>query len=210
MVSATVSAQREHGGRLHPGQWPAIFCPEDTTRLRALFAVRHQASAISSTARKSLLTGFIRCGRCTQRMQSSRRADEKRRYVCRRAPGTSHCGQMSILADDLEGFVVEMLVAAIDDKALGEALRQRGDADDGLAGAVRKDEEALEALATDFYAEHLIGREEYLAARGAINQRLEANRVWLGRRQGKGMVEEFLGSSGALRDAWATPSTGPA
>ena len=71
---------------------------------------------------------------------------------------------------------------------------------------VRADEEALEALAKDFYAERLLSREEFMAARGALNQRLEMNRLKLAKRTSSGAVGRFLGHGELLRASWMQAS----
>ena len=99
-----------------------------------------------------------------------------------------------------------MLVAALDDAALADAMQNRGQEDLGLTDAVRRDEESLEALSTDFYADKLITREEFFAARQAIQKRLEGNRGKLTRRNGHSVLAGFIGEGSTLRNAWENGS----
>ena len=202
ITSSTISGQREYEGRLTPGTWPALISPEETTRLRGLFPSQGALPAIG-TARKNLLTGIVRCGLCGERMNGNNRADEAPRYVCRKQPGYRQCGKVSTLAIPVEALVFEMVVAALDDTALAEALSARGEQDDGLLTAVRQDEQALEALANDFYVEQLVSREEFFVARNGLTKRLEANRQKLARRDARGAIGAFVGAGGTLRAAWA-------
>jgi site-specific DNA recombinase len=203
LVSATASAQRELDGQMYPGSWPAILSPDDTLRLREFFARRARGSR---PARTSLLIGHIRCAACGERMYSSRRTDQKRRYICRTTPGTVACGGTTILAEPLEDLVAEMVFAVVDDAALRSSIETKGEADDGLVTALRRDEESLESLAKDFYADRLLSREEFMAARTALTERLEANRMKLAKRTSSGAVGRFLGQGGLLREAWQTAS----
>ena len=202
LCSATLSGQREYEGQLFPGTWPAIFSPEDTLRLRTSFAAKRHFPTVRP-ARIALLAGFIRCGRCGQGMSANRRADRQRRYVCLRVPGTPGCGQMSTVAEPLEEFVAELIFAAVDDTALRDAMRARSDDDDGLLQSVQRDEAALDQLATDHYAEAILSRQEFLAARGVLTRRLETNREKLARRDRRGVLGQFVGSGETLRAAWA-------
>jgi hypothetical protein len=127
----------------------------------------------------------------------------RRRYVCRRDPGNPHCGKTSISAQQLEEVVAEMIFAAVDGDALRQALRERGERDDGLVDGVRRDEEALEALAADYYVERVLSREEFLSARSALTSRLETSRAKLAKRNGHGVLEGFAGKQDLLREAWS-------
>ena len=159
-----------------------------------------------SPARKYLLTGFIRCGRCDGRMFASPRGDGAGRYVCRLQPGYANCGKMSVKAEPVEALVLELLVAAVGDAALAEALEARGERDDGLAAAIRRDEESLETLAKDFYVDKILSREEFLPTRAELTSRLETNRARLAKRDGRGGLSGFVGDGATLRQAWAKGS----
>ena len=157
-------------------------------------------------ATRSLLTGLVRCGKCGQRMFTSNAEGKRRRYACTTRPGNTNCGGVTTLADPLDELVAEMVFAAVDDAALAEALRARGDADDGLLAGVQRDEAALEALANDFYVSQAISREEFFSARSALTARLEANREKLSRRDRRGVLGKFVGAGQSLRAAWAEAS----
>lgn len=199
LTSPTICAHRESEGKLYPGKWEPIISLEDHQRLKQLFAARAGRKRQPTVG---LLTGHIRCASCGARMYSSRRNDQSRRYVCRRTPGTGGCGKTTTLAEPLERLVAEMLLAAVDDAALRSHIEATGQKDDGLFEAVRGDEEALETLARDFYADRVITREEFLAARAMIKERLEANQVKLARRTSSGAVGRFLGHGELLRASW--------
>jgi DNA invertase Pin-like site-specific DNA recombinase len=201
LISPTIAGEREHDGRRYEGTWPAIITPDESERLRLLLD-RRKGSLRQSPARTYLLTGYLRCGRCHGRMRTHARPGGWRRYVCVKAPGYPNCGSMAVKAEPLEELVMELLVAAVDDKGLVGALQARGEQDDGLMEAVRRDETRLEELSRDFYADELITREEFLAARRELSARLEGNRVKLSKRNGAHVLGSFLGEGGTLRSAW--------
>jgi DNA invertase Pin-like site-specific DNA recombinase len=203
LTSPTLSAQRELDGTLYPGTWPAIISPQDTKRLQEFFARRSRSGP---QARSALLTGFMRCAQCGGRMYASRRVDTVRRYVCLKTPGTPGCGKTSTKAEPVEELVTEMVFATVDGPELKASFESRGESEDGLFEALGRDEQSLEALAKDFYADHLLSREEFLAARTALNERLEANRMKLAKRSSRGALGPFVGNAGLLRETWKTAS----
>ena len=206
LSSPTISAQRENEGTLIPGKWPGVVTPEEGLRLRT-FLHRRATHAKIGTARKYLLAGLLRCGKCEGRMVAQPRKDDARRYVCRKSPGYPNCGSMSVLAEPLERIVFEMIVVAMDDAALSEALRAKPEpsADDAVL-LVQQDEAALKELSDDYYVRRLLDREEFFATRATLQKRLDDNRARLATSGGPGVVGNFLGGGGRLRDAWQTAS----
>ena len=204
LMLATLSAQREHEGKLYPGSWPAILSPDDTQRLRAILN-RNSGRHVRS-ARKYLLTGFLRCGLCEQRMSARARDRDSRRYVCATGPGVPNCGKLSSLAEPLEAAVAEMVFAAVDGTALAAALQSKSSDNSDVLALVRGDEAALEELNEDYYVKRLLARDEFMSARATLTRRLEANRAKLSRRDTGHVLGGFLGRSDALREAWAAGS----
>jgi site-specific DNA recombinase len=201
LASPTLCAEREHEGLRYPGTWPAIFTPNDTERLRRLFA-GHAGAGRKRSPTVNLLSGVLRCGACGEGMYGSRTSDGKRRYVCHKRPGSPACGSLTTMAVPVEEAVAELVFAAVDGEALARALHERTDHDDGLAGLVRDDEAALKLLSMDYYDSHVITRDEFFAAREPLVKRLEANRERLSRRDRGGLLHRFTGSSDVLRNAW--------
>ena len=203
LQSSTLAGHRELDGQLYAGKWEPILTLDDHRRLKEFFGARTRGARPATVG---LLTGYIRCASCGARMFSSRRSDNARRYVCTKTPGTGACGKTTTRAEPLEDLVAELIIAAVDDAGLRSTIETKGEKDDGLVDVVRADEEALEALAKDFYAERLLSREEFMAARGALNQRLEVNRLKLAKRTSSGAVGRFLGHGELLRASWTQAS----
>lgn len=86
LVTPTIAGQREIDGVRYKGSWEAIISEDDSLRLRTLLH-RRDGTPRQSPARRYLLTGFIRCGRCEGRMSAHMRANHTGQYVCQRAPG---------------------------------------------------------------------------------------------------------------------------
>ena len=205
LLSPSLAGQRELDGVRYPGTWPAIFTPEESLRLRSIL-VRRPGVRREAPARRYLLNGLLRCGRCTGRMRSHLHTGDVRRYICEKRPGYVNCGSMSVRADDVEDLVRQMLIAAVDDGGLRKAILSQDAHDDGLLDAVRQDELSLEVLSKDFYVEQLLSRDEFLAARGDLNSRLETNRTRLAERSRSRVLGELVTGQTALQDAWELKS----
>jgi site-specific DNA recombinase len=203
LANPMLSGQRVYKETLISGQWPAILTAEQTARLR-LILMDPARRKMSSNARTSLLSGFLRCGICGGNLVSRPRLDHVRRYVCTLNPGTGNCGKLARLAEPIEEVVTEALFIALEDADLSGFLKGRERRDmRKLEGAIREDEAALERLTHDHYVDHIIERGEFLSARSAIEDRLARNR----RRAVDDRGGNVLGSLMAgekLREQWTT------
>ena len=200
LTSAALSGQREHKGSLTPGVWPAIITPEDTRRLRAILNDPGRLKVVN--ARRYLLSGMLRCGLCGEPMVARPRLDKVRRYVCARQPGNNNCGKMARVAEPVEAFVKEAVCIALDGADLAEYVEKPTDNTADLIDVIRADEEALQQLSRDHYAEKRIGRAEYFAARDAIAGRLDANRHQLAKSNGHGTISGVIGAGDEVRRQW--------
>jgi site-specific DNA recombinase len=202
LTNPMLSGQRVYKETLISGQWPAILSAEDTARLRLLLldpARRKQ----TSNARTSLLSGFLRCGRCGGNLVSRPRGDKVRRYVCALQPGQPNCGKLARLAEPIEEVVTEALFIALEDADLSGFLKGRERRDmRALEEATRADEAALDQLIKDHQVDHIISRAEWLAARVPIEERLARTRRRAAEDRG-GSVLGVLMAGAKLREQWA-------
>jgi site-specific DNA recombinase len=201
LKSGRISGQREHRGEIvAKAKWPGIISVEMGNRLRAVLSDPSRRK--NEMVRRYLLAGMLRCGRCGEPLQSRPRDDGRRRYVCARRPGSDSCGKIAVLADDLEALIVEAALQHVEGPQLSQALAaQNGDREDIYQEAIDQANEQLEELAR-IYAEQRISLTEWLAARGPIEERLEAGKAGLARSNGTSAVVEFAGQGSALRDSW--------
>ena len=86
-------------------------------------------------------------------------------------------------------------------KALKD-VRKANAAHDAVATQITDDQEMLDTLATD-YAAKTISHREWLSARKPIQTRIDSARRRLSRVSPTHSIEEYVGRSGLLRDAWA-------
>lgn len=171
---------REHNGSIYEGTWEPILSRGQHAQLQRLLddpARRHRAHG---TARAYVLSGFLRCGLCGERLISRPRGDKTRRYACVKQPGLPSCGRLARLAEPIEDLVRDAVLLAIESPELAEAMARAAEAPaadvEDLAARLREDETALDDLARDHYVERIIGRSEFLAARDGITMRIERTR----------------------------------
>lgn len=185
LASGRIAGWREHRGELAaPATWPGIIDRDEHDRLRRILRDPRRRTALTN-ARSYLLSGMLRCGPCGCPLRARPRTDHVRRYVCASGPMYGGCGKVAIVAGPLEEYVSEMVLAALDTPEMQDAIaRQEADAttEDAIPG-LQRDEDALDELARDYYADHIIGRSEYLAARSELEARIEAGRRRLARRR---------------------------
>jgi DNA invertase Pin-like site-specific DNA recombinase len=202
LASARLSGQREHRGVIvGRAEWPGILTPADTERIRALFT--DPARRTNKTARRYLLARLLRCGRCGATLVSRPTATGTRRYVCASGPGFGGCGRIAITAEHVEHAITEAVLFRLDSPELAASLHGRSDdpaAAEWQAEADRAQAQ-LDELATA-YAEQLIGLQEWLTARGAIEQRLQAARKKLATLNRVTALDGYLGNASELREEW--------
>ena len=202
LSSARISGQREHRGAIvATAEWPGILTPADTERIRALF--NDPARRTNKTARRYLLARLLRCGRCGATLVSRPTATGTRRYVCASGPGFGGCGRITITAEHVEYAITEAVLFRLDSPELAASLQGRSDdpaAAEWQAEADRAQAQ-LDELATA-YAEQLIGLQEWLTARGAIEQRLQAARKKLATLNRITALDGYLGNASELREQW--------
>ena len=202
LKSGRISGQREHQGEIvADAEWPGIISKQEGNRLRAMLS--DPARRTNERARRYLLAGMLRCGRCGTPLASRPREDGRRRYVCARRPNSEACGKLAVVADELEELIVETVLQSLEGPELARALAARnGDREDVHQRAVDGANEQLEELAR-VYGEQRISASEWLAARGPIEERLGKAKAALARSNGTSAVAEFIGHGSALRDSWS-------
>jgi site-specific DNA recombinase len=205
LLRAGLAAHRERDGKLYPVHVPAILTLADHHRLKAVLMDPRRRTN-TGTARRYLLSGFLRCGLCGALLVARPRRDGVRRYTCASRPGVAACGRLGRVAQPIEELITEMVFVALDDVDVRPHMQPDADGDDAeIVRAILDDEAALEQLAVDHYADHTITRGEHGAARAVIEARLIANREMLARTPSR-IVQQFLGAGGALRDRWSNES----
>jgi DNA invertase Pin-like site-specific DNA recombinase len=204
--AACISGQREHHGVITAvGDWEPIITPQETARIRAILADPQRRT--NRAARRYLLAGMVTCGRCEGPMVARPRDDGRRRYVCPGPTGRpSSCGRMFILADDLERFVVEAALIALDGPALAAAIVRRAATQPDatrLTNELTEAETALQDLASMF-GRGEITKAQLVAGNRAAHDRLARLQAQLAALTDTSALAGAVGHAAVLRERWAT------
>jgi site-specific DNA recombinase len=197
---------REWGMRVHRGQvigratWDPIITADQGERLRRLLL--DPARRTNRSARRYLLTGMLRCGKCGNRLYSTPK-DGKRRYGCSMGPDQRGCGGVFIYAEMLERFIADAVLYRLDSADMHQVIAGAPDEAQTreLADAIQADVGRLNDLA-ETWAGGEITKDEWLAARKAIDARLNANRAAFARLARRDAVADYIGQGDALRAQW--------
>lgn len=217
LLSGRIAGLRTHEGRgtgrrtlrtpppvVAKAEWPAIVDEATWQRVRAVLADPARQTYRGFGARTYLLPGFLWCGKCARRLISRGHEKRRRTYVCASGPGTGGCGGLRIVAQPLEELVAAMVLRRLGSAEFVEQLaaQRRPAVDDGLIEAIAEDDAALAQAAKDHYVDRVTTRAEFLAVRGALEARLEANRRRLARQQQVTLLDGLVGEPEALQAAW--------
>ena len=196
LMSGRIAGWREHHGVLTaPADLAAIVDRETLDRLRRLLADPSRNNRLGSMARRYLLSGgLLRCGACGRPLRAHPRVDHTGRYVCPSGPMYGGCGGIAIVAAALEAMIVERVLDVLDSPVVEDQARRLAEGTtDGLVETLQADRQSAEQLARDHYVDRLIGRDEYLAARGALEERIEHARRRLAESSGDRVLESVRG-----------------
>jgi DNA invertase Pin-like site-specific DNA recombinase len=201
--SGRIAGLREHRGEVvGPAQWKAIIDPADRDRVLARMAERIASGR--RTPRRYVLSGLLRCGKCGGKLYASPR-ENSRRYVCLKGPDHGGCGRLTVVAEPLEGMLVEAVLQRLDGPELADVLAgRRGDAataelSEGLAG----DQAQLDELAVMFGKQEISAR-EWRSAREPVERRMAERQRQLSALTRTDALTGLPGNGGQLRDQWET------
>jgi len=202
--SGRIAGLREQRGEVvAKAVWDPIITPEDRDKVLARLA--SNARLGTRSARRYLLSGLPRCGKCGHKLYSAAR-ETTRRYVCIAGVDHGGCGRLTVVAGPLEELVTEAVLYRLDTPELAAALAGRANDDDATAGlseALATDREQLDELA-QLYAERHIGRREWLTARGPIEDRINDTERRLARLTRSDALTGLVGHGAELRTKWTT------
>lgn len=173
LLTPRLMGMRTHHGTLTPAVWPAIIDRPTHQRLTAVLTDPARHGTNRAPARTYLLTGVVYCARCDVPM-----APHSGRYSCERDyhGGCNGCG---INAARLEADIVAAVLAVARSPKVRRQTQAPKD-ETRMLDAIAGCEAELSLIAND-YAAGKVGRAGYLAAVGALEQRLERERAELSR-----------------------------
>ena len=110
---------------------------------------------------------------------------------------------MARLAKPVEDVIKMYVIAALDGADLTQYMHRQADSDQGaLIDEIRRDEEALQQLSRDHYADGAISRTEFFAARDALQEHLTRNRTRLGNYQQFAVIASVASAGDAIQEQW--------
>lgn len=158
------------GKILGKAEWPAIIDRKTWDALRDRLAPRAEPR---SRTLKYLLSGYARCGKCTNGRLYAAEDRGRLKYTCEPAV-QGGCRGVTVSAEPLERYVFERLVVELRGGALERSLQRLAAGDPGAARVELSDaQQRLEELAT-MWAEGEIDTASYRAARDRLDARVEA------------------------------------
>ncbi len=198
---------RNYGMRVHQGKaigrgtWEPLISPEDGERLRLLLT--DPARRKNRAARRYLLSGMLRCGKCGATMASSPRGSV-RRYACGvQTTKQDPCKSTYVTAVKLEEFIAEAVLSRLDSPQLMETLSGGSD-DEGVA--VLSAQIAADTLRMDdaarAYTDGQVSLQEWLIVRNSLQAKVETNRGVLLRMTRHDALEDYVGQGESLRALW--------
>lgn len=203
LMSGRIAGLRRHRGQIAGhAAWPAIITPRAARQGSG--PLRRGRPHRSAPPRRYLLTGLLRCGRCDNKLFSSRR-QTSRRYLCKSGPDHGGCGRLTVVASPIEELIADAVLHRLDTAELADALAGRAAADEhaaALSEELSKDREQLDELA-GLFAERAISSGEWLTARKPIEERIHHAERQLARASGSDALDGLVGNGTALRQQWA-------
>jgi len=220
LLSPRIAGLRQHQGlTIGKAAWPAIVSEATHERLKVLLADPVRQLNGGKLARSYLLTGFLHCGVCGQKLVARPRDDKRRCYVCATGINFNGCGKIRRLAEPVEDLVREQLFAALDSKDWDTALRAAGRAAEEsetqereLLSKLKADDAALEAAERAHFIERdldgrpVLSRPRFLRVKQELEASMEETRRRLARVIGSEALAAFPRGGEELRAAWATGS----
>lgn len=181
LASGRIAGLRRHRGEIvGPAVWQAIITPGDRDKILARMA--QVAMTKRRTPQRYLLSGLLRCGRCSGTLFSSPRATT-RRYVCLSGPDHGGCGGITVTAVPLESLITDAVLYRLDTPELAAALAGRAAADAYAAAAADSlaEDRALREELADLYATKQINATDWGRALRIIEDRVRDSERQLSR-----------------------------
>lgn len=206
LQSPRIAGLREREGATWPAAWEPIIDQETWLTLRRI--LDDPGRRTNWRARSYLLAGLGHCGLCDAKLVARPRSDKRRCYVCARGPGFTGCGKIRVLADPLEDWVLDRLLAAVSDESLERALSRRSEVDrsnEGVTAELAGIETRLDELA-EMWATGDLDRQSWQSARKRLTERREALLARLDTTSDTAALRSLTSAGGDLRARWASLS----
>lgn len=172
LTGPRIAGYRQHNGQLHPAVWPAVIDVDMWEAVKVAFKLER---ARPGRPASYPLSGLVRCGLCEAKMTGNRTSRGQRQYRCNGEQSHANgCGRVARDAGRVENLVRDQVLAALTGPALVEALQARSTtgADPETLAALATLEARLKVLGGEYSVEGMWSKEEYLAHRAELEQRI--------------------------------------
>jgi site-specific DNA recombinase len=182
------------------GKWPAIITEQEHQRLLALLRDPRRKTGGGAPV-KHLLSGILRCGECgTGLIAAGGRHGRAPVYWCQPRPERG-CGKVVVVRHRVETFVINGVLGALSKNHGLGAVRSMERDDQADVESVMAGRLLLEELARA-YSSRKITMQEWLAARGPIEARIEDATSRVASRTRQAGVEKLVGEEADLAALW--------
>jgi site-specific DNA recombinase len=202
LLAPRIAGLRSHNGEVvGPAQWEGIITLEERQQLLNVFAAK--AATGRRAPRSYLLSGMLRCGKCSGKLFSSARQLE-RRYVCLSGPDHRGCGGITVTAPPVEEWIAAAVLYRLDTPQMDATLTGRR-ADDArhseLLEQLNRDQAKMAELAR-LWSDGEISSPEWKIARQSIERRMSTTDRRLSQITGTTALEGIVGHGAELRARW--------
>lgn len=206
LKSARYAGLRTHGGEVvATAVWPAIITPAQHAQVLAQFESKKITGR--RAARRYLLSGMLRCGKCGNKLFSSARREGSRnvrRYVCMSGPDHRGCGGLMIVAAPVEEWLSEAVLLRLDTPVMADALAGKLADDEHHAALMTERTGHLQQMdeLRQLWTDRQISTAEWIPARNEIEGRIEAVDRQLQHILGSNTLDGLVGQGSELRQRW--------
>jgi site-specific DNA recombinase len=203
---------RIYNGVEYQGAWPAIYDEDTWRRIQLRIEQRTEAFSHRPRARRYLLTGWLVCGGCGERMnggvQRAYKSDIKRTaYRCCREFG---CGKVSRGAIPLDHLIKEMICLRLDSPVLADLIvANRGSREE--AEKLLNERAAIEAKLTSLlndYTDDTLTKAEYQQAKARATASLQRVSDQIMALHQSDSLSALLSAGESVRSRWEVESDG--
>lgn len=174
--SPRLRGYRQHNGSLYRGNWEPIFSEAEHLRIMQALADGWTSSP-RRPGNQYLLTGLAVCAICGSKLGYGKAQGGGKiflRYVCKKQPGRTACGGVSVTMASLDQFVVESMLDRLrtesTERATVEAVTDDRVAE--LRRAVEDHERTIRVLEDDYYLHRRLDESAYTRLRIEIEDRI--------------------------------------
>lgn len=206
-VRQMITNPRIAGWRVHNGErvaraaWPALI--EDDTFERVLAEHARRKESGWRPARRHLLSGMLRCGKCGNPLFSTSR-ESRRLYRCMSSRDHGGCGGITISALPAEEWLAAAVLLRLDTPDMQAALDGEAREDDRHAVLLAERESAerkMDELML-MWTRDEISIAEYRTGRGPLEKRIRDAQRQLDQLAGSRRLSGLAGQGSTLRAEW--------